>query len=281
MVALTARFIEMNNYSSKIVIGTAQWGMNYGISNDHGQTSIIEAQNILAVAQQAGITLIDTASLYGNAEAVIGTINSSKFLVSSKTPHLHSEYTAKTKVNLLIDSLENTLKRLNSRLCIVYSCIMLKIFSAGGALIDSLEILKRNKFLKIGLSIYEASQMNVLEFFTPDVIQLPLSIIDQRLLKDGTIKRLSQLGVEIHARSIFLQGLMLMDVAKIPSYFNPWLDHMKLWHNLCSDNKILPQVAALRWACSIEEISYVVVGIQSSAIRRIDIFSLRASTPKF
>ena len=56
-----------------------------------------------------------------------------------------------------------------------------------------------------------------------------------------------------------------MDVAKIPSYFNPWLDHMKLWHNLCSDNKILPQVAALRWACSIEEISYVVVGIQSKA----------------
>lgn len=259
----------MNKYSSKIVIGTAQWGLNYGISNSHGQTSISEAQNILATAQQAGITLIDTASLYGNAEAVIGKINSSKFLISSKTPHFHSESITGSDVDLLTGTLEATLKQLNrSSLYCLFVHNVDDILAPGGALlIDALRDLKaQNKFLKIGISVYEASQIErALKLFTPDVIQLPLSIFDQRLLLDGTIKRLFKLGVEIHARSIFLQGLMLMDTAIIPSYFAPWLNHIKFWHRLCSDNKILPQVAALRWACGIEEISYIVVGIQNKA----------------
>lgn len=259
----------MNKFASKIAIGTAQWGMNYGISNNKGQTSTSEAQNILITAKQVGITLIDTASLYGDAEVVLGKINTNSFSISSKTPHFQSEMITEDDVNLLIQSLDTTLKRLkrSSLYCLFIHNVEDLFALQGSLLIKALEELKdQNKFLKIGLSVYDSTQIErALELITPDVIQIPLSIFDQRLLLDGTIQKLYSLGIEIHARSIFLQGLMLMNIADIPAYFTPWLDHIKLWHSFCSDVKMLPQVAALQWACSIKEISNVIVGIQNVA----------------
>lgn len=259
----------MNEYNSKIAIGTAQWGMNYGISNNSGQTSADEAQRILTTAQQAGINLIDTATLYGDAESVLGKLNSNHFLISSKSPHFQSGIINQDDADLLIKAFNATLKRLNrsSLYCLFIHNVEDLLAPQGSLLIDALEGLKeQNKILKIGISVYDTSQVDrALDLFTPDVIQLPLSIFDQRLLLDGSIKALASLGVEIHARSIFLQGLMLMNISDIPAYFTPWLDHIKLWHRICSDVKMLPQVFAFQWAASIEEVSYVVVGIQNNS----------------
>jgi len=97
----------------------------------------------------------------------------------------------------------------------------------------------------------------------PDIVQLPINVFDQRLLRDGTIHNLASLGVEIHARSVFLQGLLLMDPKTLPSHFSPWLEYIKNWQHLCCKYRVLPQIAALKWVCDIPQISYTLVGIQN------------------
>jgi len=82
-------------------------------------------------------------------------------------------------------------------------------------------------------------------------------------MHDGTLNELACKGIEIHARSVFLQGLLLMPPETIPQYFKQWETHLKAWHNACFEASIKPQHAALAWACGIQEISSVIVGIET------------------
>lgn len=261
--------MQMNRCRSKIGIGTVQWGMRYGVSNTNGQTSPQEAGSILKLAKEAGIKLVDTASLYGNAEVVLGESSLEPFLVVTKTPRFDNRKINKDDAIHLLNAFQASLSRLNVQS--VYGLLIhdaTNITSPGGEyLVEALKELQHQKrVLKIGFSAYESSQVeHACEYFSPDIVQVPINVFDQRLILDGTIQHLSKLGVELHARSIFLQGLLLMEPASVPAYFSPWIRHIESWHNLCSRIGILPQVAALEWACNIPEISYALIGIQNAS----------------
>ena len=257
----------MNKYCFKLGIGTAQWGMKYGVSNDYGQTSLPEAIGILHLAKEAGIKLVDTAAMYGNAEAVLGKTSLEPFLTVTKTPHFLSNKISKNDAVSLLESFYKSINALN--VTSVYGLLIhdaSNIFAPGGEyLVEALkELQQQKKVLKIGFSVYNSLQVErACACFLPDIIQLPINVFDQRLLLDGTIKRLCESGVEIHARSVFLQGLLLMKPISVPTYFIPWIKHIESWHKLCSKSNILPQIAALHWVCSIPEITYALVGIQN------------------
>ena len=117
---------------------------------------------------------------------------------------------------------------------------------------------------QIGVSVYSSMQVKkVLDLFTPDIIQLPFNVFDQRLLIDGTLSSLKELNIEIHARSIFLQGLLLMRGENIPSYFKPWMSQLFLWNKICADMELSPQHAALDYVISNDYIDQVIVGVES------------------
>jgi aryl-alcohol dehydrogenase-like predicted oxidoreductase len=103
----------------------------------------------------------------------------------------------------------------------------------------------------------------VLENFDIDLVQLPLNIFDRRLIDNGMLKLLSQEGLEVHARSIFLQGLILMDNTSRPRKFDRWNSLWKSWMEWLNDYKISPLEASIRYAMSFSEISKVLVGIDS------------------
>ena len=124
---------------------------------------------------------------------------------------------------------------------------------------------KTNKIKKIGVSIYENKHLSfVLENFDIDLVQLPLNIFDRRLIDNGMLKLLSQEGLEVHARSIFLQGLMLMENSSRPCKFDRWDSLWKSWSEWLNDYKISPLEASIRYAMSFSEISKVLVGIDST-----------------
>lgn len=285
----------MRRYASKIGLGTAQWGMDYGVSNKQGQTRPEEVRRILRFARAAGIQLLDTAPLYGDSELVLGQESLSSFRVITKTPRLDGTMNGTRASDYLDRTLDLSLN--NLRLGSVYGLLIHNaddILSPNGQrLINALEHFKSHgRVSKIGISIYDSNQIKkALDLFRPDIVQLPINVLDQRLIQDGTVARLSRLGIEVHARSTFLQGLLLMNANKVPSYFGPWVPLLSSWHRFCVDHSTSPLHAALGFVCGLKDVSHVVVGVQdqkqlieildeSNALEDVDFTQFASADPE-
>lgn len=259
----------MNSRCARIGLGSVQWGVEYGVANLYGLTPRSEVTRILAAGRDVGIHVIDTAALYGEAEQVLGEQDLTNLRVVTKTPRYASAPITAAEAEDLKATLARSLTRL--RLPSVYGLLAHHaddLLAPGGDwLIDAMHSLRAaGKVVRIGVSVYAGAQIEaVLERFTPDLVQLPLSVFDQRLIKDGSLKRLSSLGVEIHVRSAFLQGLLLMNPDSVPAYFDPWREHLRAWHTTCAAQNVLPQHAALAFVCDRPEIDCCLIGVQSRA----------------
>ena len=258
----------MTNLPSKIGLGTVQWGLTYGISNHLGQTKQEEVSRILAYAKAVGIKVIDTARSYGESEQVLGKHDLAEFKIITKIPSLKAQYVDHALVGASLE--ESFLESLHAlgvervQGLLVHDCNDL-FTQFGETIINSLQKLKSlGKVGKIGVSIYNSNQiLKVLELFKPDIVQLPFNVFDQRLLHDGTLSVIRNIGIEIHARSIFLQGLLLMKADEIPSYFRPWGAQLKAWNDLCIDLGEQPQHIALDFAASNSLIDQVIIGVEN------------------
>lgn len=202
----------------KICLGTAQFGLTYGITNKSGQVSRHEVQKILRKGVELGVKYLDTARAYGSAEEVIGSClkGSNEYKIISKLPggkNNNWEYHFQKSCNSLkVKSIDSIL---------LHSADDLK-GRGGQALQDWLLSLKERGLVKrIGVSIYEKSDLIGINKEVLDLVQLPLSIYDQRMLKDGTIKELKSGGIAIHARSLYLQGLLLTPAENWPTWIEP------------------------------------------------------------
>ena len=257
----------MSSYASKLGLGTAQWGMQYGVSNTQGQTVHEEVDKIIKMAHNAGISILDTAFLYGNAEQTLGRSNLASFRVITKTPQFRKEMISKLDADHLVDTFFSSLQKLGLKS--TYGLLLHNvedIFTPHGVrLVAALELLKRQGLVtKIGISVYGSNQIEkALELFKPDIVQLPLNVLDQRLIHDGTLAHLSGLGIEVHARSIFLQGLLLMNINDMPFYFKPWMPLLAKWQSFCRDHSISPLDAALGYVCELKDVTQALVGVQT------------------
>ena len=252
---------------NKLALGTAQFGMNYGINSVCGKVEPKEVQNILSYAKSVDINFLDTAPTYGNSEKVLGTMNARDFQVVTKTRHFNSTDITDNEILLLNQDFNNSLKDL--KLSSVHALLVHNsndLLKAGAfRIIDHLKNLKKaGKIKKIGVSVYDNQQLTfVLNNFEVDMIQLPFNIFDRRLVNSGMLALLNSKGIEIHARSIFLQGLTLMSDNSMPSKFNPWSNLWKIWHDWLNDHRISPLEASVRYVMSVTEISQVLVGIDT------------------
>ena len=213
--------------SFELCIGSAQFGLNYGITNSLGKIADNDIKEILLKAHKNHIHFIDTAQNYGSSEEVIGTYKplGSNFKIVSKLSSLDSNY--KISKSKLFQTWDNsfyaTLR--NLKVDYLYSFLVhnAEEFSKSykDFLIEWLKSLKsRSLVQKIGVSIYSDAELVNIPLEEIDIIQLPFSIYDQRLLKNGTLKKLSDFNISIHMRSIFLQGLILTPSEKWPLFIN-------------------------------------------------------------
>ena len=253
--------------ANKLSLGSVQWGSSYGISNINGQTEANEVSKILNEARLKGIKLIDTATSYGTAESVLGNYDLNFFSIVTKTPSFEKSIITKLDTEKLISKFKQSLKKLYIKSC--YGLLLhhkKEIFKDGGEnLIFALNELKSKGLVKkIGLSIYDSTKINeVVEKLKPDIIQLPLNVFDQRVIQDGTLKYLKSNNIEIHARSIFLQGLLLMPYEKIPIFFKKWSHKFKEWERICLEKKMNFVEVALNFVINQKDVDYCIIGIES------------------
>jgi len=241
----------------KLGLGTVQFGQAYGVSNQRGQVAKDEAAAILRQAAGAGIRLLDTAANYGEAESVLASLDTSPFRVVTKTVHLAHG------LDRVVARARQSAASLKADTLLVHAASDLG-GSDGDTLWNALQGLKNEGvFQKIGISAYVADGPAALaERFRPDVMQIPFSLLDQRLLADGTLTRLKTLGVEAHARSLFLQGLLFLE--ELPAKLRHAAAHLAQVRASLRDAGTTPLSAALGFVLTQPDIAFGLVGVTSA-----------------
>lgn len=261
--------------AQQIAIGTAQFGLDYGITNASGQVGAPEVTSILQTARDSGITLLDTAAAYGTSEEVLGQALGVQIehggqglhswrLVTKTLPVRKPAITAAdlaavsqrfdaSLANLDTDSVDTLLIHHAQDLLV----------PGGQALHDWLLRQKESgRARRIGVSIYSGDEAaRLLEKYTFDVVQLPASIADQRLLKDGTVAALARAGVELHVRSIYLQGLLLAEPAFVAARFPAQAAWAAALRSECQARGLSPAAACLSFFRSQSLLGVAVIGV--------------------
>ena len=253
--------------NSKLIIGGAQVGLNYGVSNTQGRLNTNEIKTILNIANTNKINFIDTAAAYGSSEKVIGKYFKSDWKIITKLSDIskdNKDTVSQNKKNLFFNSLQK-LNRKSIYGLLLHSTDELK-GDSGEKIWKALLELKKDGFVgKIGYSIYDPEELdNVFKKYKADIIQAPLNIFDQRIKKSGWLEKLNKNGVETHIRSIFLQGLLLMSPEERPKSFLKWGKVWKEWDKWLETNKISSIEACIYFALSQKNIDKIVVGINST-----------------
>ena len=249
----------------RLALGTVQFGLPYGVANKSGQVSRAEAKLMVRLASENGIDTLDTAMAYGESEKYLGQIGVENFKVVTKLPGMPNGC---LDINNWINKqVSSSLVRLGVGQ--VYGLLLHKsadlLGPNGRELYRALDSLKEKGLVKkIGISIYSPNELEALKNdFSFDLIQTPFNLIDQRLLHSGWMKKLKDSGVEIHTRSVFLQGLLLMKEIDIPPKFSPWKHLWKKWHDWLTENNVSALQGSLAFPLSFPEIALVVVGADS------------------
>ena len=253
----------------KLGIGTAQFGLDYGISNTSGQTSLKEVRSILKVATENGVDVLDTASFYGDSESVIGKClpEQNRFRIITRTPCLKKNRYSADDGNIIKKAFCESLERL--RLSSVAGLLIHhadNVLAEGGELLcDAMHELKSKGLVeKIGFSVYSGEQIDkLLDLSDFELIQVPVNVLDQRLIKGGELKKLKDKGIEVHARSIFLQGLLLMDPDTIHPFFNEIRLLLQKYKRFLYLNGLSFVEGAIEFIKKIPEIDHIIVGVNN------------------
>jgi aryl-alcohol dehydrogenase-like predicted oxidoreductase len=251
---------------SKLSLGTAQFGYDYGISNQTGRIEISEASAIINFARKMEIRTIDTAINYGESEICLGSIGVNEFEVITKLPdvpegEIYLEHWVENQIN-------SSLSRLGiEQLQAVLFHRSAQILDVGGnEIMNVLEKLKQTGRIKqIGVSIYSPNELEALiSKYKIDIIQVPMSVFDRRLEQSGWLRKLKDLGIEVHARSVFLQGLLLLKRKSLPVRFKAWENVFNQWHNwLDARSEVSATEVCLGYIHNKVEVSKVIVGVDN------------------
>ena len=252
---------------NKLSLGSAQFGLDYGIANQSGKTKFKEVKKILKLAKKSKIDLIDTAISYGDSEKVIGDIGETDFKFISKLPIIPKN--CLDIYSWVQKNVRNSLKQLSTNS--LYGLLVHNsndlLGPSSKELINALNNIKFDGLVKkIGISIYDPSECEKILYLNKfDIVQAPLNIIDRRLVDSGLLSKLHSQNIEIHTRSVFLQGLLLMSREEIPKNLNRWSKIWDKWSSELKRNKLDAIEACLLYPLSIPEINHVIIGVNNAS----------------
>lgn len=249
----------------RLGLGTVQFGSPYGIANESGQMTHDESRKIVRHAEAAGMDTIDTAIDYGDSERRLGEIGIGRSQVTTKLPPIPESCldVAAWVENVVFSSLERL------RIPRLYGLLMHRsqelLGPRGESIYQALLALKEEgKVEKIGVSIYGPDELDAIwPYFQLDLVQAPFNIMDRRLATSGWLARLRYADTEVHIRSIFLQGLLLMGSQNRPTYFGRWQPLWDQWHRWLDYQSLTPLQACLGFALSEPHVHRVLVGVDS------------------
>jgi aryl-alcohol dehydrogenase-like predicted oxidoreductase len=256
----------MRTLTSRLALGTVQFGLPYGIANKCGQVSEAETRAILEHARAAGIVMLDTAIAYGESERRLGEFGVEDWHVVSKLPPIPAGAEVRAWVGTSVRGSLARLKLPKLHALLLHRSEELRGIK-GDLLYSALIDVKHNGLVdKIGVSIYNPCELDALmPRFSLDIVQAPFNVLDQRIATSGWLRRLYGQGIDVHVRSVFLQGLLLMTRERRPERFRKWESIWDAWHAWLDEQRLTPLQACLGFALAQSEIAQIVVGVDSKA----------------
>jgi aryl-alcohol dehydrogenase-like predicted oxidoreductase len=253
----------------QLALGTAQFGLDYGITNAAGRVPPPEVAKLLRAAWDGGVRTLDTAHAYGDSEAVLGECMQDGWQIVTKTLPLRGAAIGEPELERVADAFRHSLQRLRVQrvgTLLVHHAQDLLV-PGGDALYAWLAEQKRAGTAgRIGASVYDGAEIAaLLDRFALDAVQLPASVADQRLVADGSLSRLRAAGVEVHVRSLFLQGVLLAPPEFGARRFPQQAAWLAAFHAECTRRGLTPQQACLSFFKSREEFTVAVAGVSNAA----------------
>jgi len=246
--------------NSKLILGTVQFGIPYGINNSMGLLNEQGVTKILAKGHSAGILTLDTAAAYGEAEKRIGNFHQE----SNKNFKVITKFN-KDKSISWNDSIEHSLKNL---IVEKVETIMFHSYEAYNENSSKIaEIISEGKgkfFDNIGVSVYTNQELkNLIEDQNIDVVQLPFNLLDNHSARSELLLKLKSKGKIIHTRSCFLQGLFFKDLNNLPTILLPLKYELHKIQKLANEYSISVGQMALNYVLQKEYVDGVLIGVDS------------------
>lgn len=248
-------------------LGTVQFGSNYGISNRAGQPSEVAVAEILSCAAKAGVGYIDTASGYGVAESLVGRYwpEQHSVRIISKTPPIPDAEIEDRHRKVWLDEIAKSLERLKrDRIHGVLVHRVADLQKPGWQhLVEALQQAQQCGWTtQIGVSVYNGDQLELAESrFRLELVQLPLNVLDRRMIENGALARLKAAGAEMHVRSVFLQGLLLMPSDTLPEFFDPIRAHVAELHRRWAAHGLSPLEGCMGFVLNRRDVDAIIVGV--------------------
>lgn len=244
---------------NKLVLGSAQFGMDYGVNNGRGKIPRMEVFEILREAVNHGIDTVDTAASYGDSEKVLG-----EFTVSEgRDLKIVSKLTAGDRLDVK-SALNGSLDKLRAEKIFGYLIHNFESYKKNEKIWDEMKSVKdEGKVEKIGFSLYYPDELEYVfkKGLEVDIIQIPFSVFDQRF--DSYLPRLKKIGAEIYARSIFLQGLVFKNTEKLGKNFEPVKGKIKELNLIAEESGISVFSLCVSFVSSQRLIDKIIVGVDS------------------
>ena len=249
----------------KLSIGTAQFGFKYGICNNSGIVRKKEVRKIIKFCKLKKISSIDTAQGYGKSHKVLGSIDLKKFQVTTKIS-ITKKIRNKNLEDYVVLEINKILKQLKVKklyAVLIHNTDQLKN-KFGNNFYEVLQTLKkRKKILKIGVSVYTKKELDfIIKNYNIDIVNLPISVANQEFCQKNYLLKLKKKNIEIHVRSIFLQGLLLSSYIHLPKkfrnniFFLEWFKWLKMYN-------YNPLDVSLGFIKSIKYIDKIVIGVDN------------------
>ena len=262
--------MSLSFLKSKIVLGTVQLGLPYGINNAQGKPNEEEAFRILDLALQNNISLLDTADAYGNATEVIGAY---LYRNPSATVEIINKF-IDDNISLSV-KFEKSLRLLSSNSLYAYMYHRFSDYSSGKFAKDLNRLKEEKKIMKVGVSVYSLQELEqVIADTTVDLIQLPLSPFDYSHEKQELVKEAKAAGKEIHVRSVFLQGLLFKTPDQLTGNLKSLYEPLKKFHEIVHSLQLNARQVCLNYAVHKAEIDHVLIGVDTATQLRENMDSI-------
>ncbi len=268
----------------KLGLGTVQFGIKYGIANQDGQTPKSEVEAILKMAEHDGISYLDTAIGYGESENVLGQSLDpvSSFRIVSKIPKFSTLPVGSLDIATIIEASLLRLKR-KSIYAYMFHHAQDLLDPAGEMAWQKASLLKeQGHFQRLGVSVYDKETLDaIMARYPVDIIQVPMNVLDQRFCEPSYMQGLKSKGVEVHVRSVFLQGLFHLPPDNVDPFFDDILPCLNSLHAEANSLGVSTLELGLDFIKRQNGVDAVIVGVDNRVqlAEIINIFAMR-SLPK-
>jgi len=254
---------------NKIVLGTAQFSGNYGITKKNSFLTENEAHKILKTLLSKKLKHLDTSIDYENSLNKINSFNFNNWQITTKMDPKKLDFSSEQNLYLSVENQIKLIKQ-NSSIKTIKNLLIrnsnMILTPKGKILYKVLKKIKRNKLIiNFGYSIYNFKNLEkIIINFRPDLIQCPYNVFDRRVENIKIKKLLKKKKIKIQARSIFLQGVLLKKIDQLPKFFHKWKKLFLNFENLIKINKLTALSLCFNFVNNNKDIDEILIGVQNN-----------------